>query len=51
VLGSEHHAEHRQHSLERVICEREVLGVALDPIDLQSACASAAARRVEELRR
>jgi hypothetical protein len=47
----EHAAEGRQHDVEARGRERQVLGVAVDPVDLHAGLRRKPARRVEQLGR
>lgn len=51
VARRELHAERRQHDVEVVVVEREILGVALDPVDDHVALGGAPAGGLEQLRR
>ena len=51
VAGSELDAERREHHVEAAVLERQVLGVALDPVDLDAGGGGALASAVEQLGR
>ena len=50
VARGEDAAKGRHHDVERVVGERQIRGVALDPLDLDPGLGGAAAARLEELR-
>jgi hypothetical protein len=49
VPRCEHHAERRQHDVERPVREGQIFGVALDPLDGHAGCLRVRAPCVEEL--
>ena len=51
VVGREHRADRRDHDVEGLVGEREVLGVALDPVELEAGSPRAAPSRLEQLGR
>ena len=51
MIRSEHGAERRDDSVEALVRERQVLGVALDPLDIDAGLGGATSRMLEELRR
>jgi hypothetical protein len=51
MAGRELDAERRQDAVEALVVERQVLGVALDPVDDDVMPGGAVARRVEQLGR
>ena len=49
VMGREHHADRGHDDVERLVLERQVLGVGLDPVELEALGLGAAAARLEQL--